>query len=78
MVIKIFCYGKKDFSSDLPKGYVRVYVGNDALCQFELEANYLNHPLLENLLELSVNEFGYSYDGAVRILCDVELHSRAS
>ncbi|KAL6183943.1 hypothetical protein ACLB2K_045353 [Fragaria x ananassa] len=57
-------------------GQVRVYVGRDfdLMCKFEMEANYLNHPLFQSLLELSAEqEFGYSYDGALRIACDVNL-----
>ncbi|KAL5713677.1 hypothetical protein ACHQM5_015731 [Ranunculus cassubicifolius] len=70
---KIVCCGMKSFPSDLPEGHVRVYVGKDSPCKFELEANYLNHPLFENLLELSVDEFGYSYEGALRLSCEIDL-----
>ncbi|XP_043713176.1 auxin-responsive protein SAUR71 [Telopea speciosissima] len=61
--------------SDLPEGHVRVYVGKDKEFprKFDLEANYLNHPLLVNLLHLSVDEFGYSYNGALRIACEIDL-----
>ncbi|KAL6178851.1 hypothetical protein ACLB2K_050368 [Fragaria x ananassa] len=57
-------------------GQVRVYVGRDidVTCKFEMEANYLKHPLFQSLLELSAEqEFGYSSDGALRIACDIEL-----
>ncbi|PRQ19504.1 putative small auxin-up RNA [Rosa chinensis] len=57
-------------------GQVRVCVGRDIdlMCKFEMEANYLNHPLFQSLLELSAEqELGYSYDGALRIACDVDL-----
>ncbi|KAF8409831.1 hypothetical protein HHK36_002349 [Tetracentron sinense] len=57
---KLLCYGMKSFPSDLPEGHVRVYAGKEVPCKFELEANYLNHPLFENLLQLSVDEFGSS------------------
>ncbi|KAK9109626.1 hypothetical protein Sjap_017686 [Stephania japonica] len=73
---KIWCCGSKSFPTDLPKGHIRVYVGNDtdqALYKFELEAKYLNHPIVEDLLQLSVEEFGYSYNGGLRIACEVEL-----
>ncbi|KAF5180203.1 Auxin-induced protein [Thalictrum thalictroides] len=70
---KILCCGMKSFPSDLPEGHVRVYVGKDVPCKFELEANYLNHPLFEDLLELSVDEYGYSYNGALRIACEIDL-----
>ncbi|XP_062028671.1 uncharacterized protein LOC133744606 [Rosa rugosa] len=57
-------------------GQVRVYVGRDIdmMCKFEMEANYLNHPLFQSLLDLSAEqEFGYFYNGALRIGCDVDL-----
>lgn len=71
----LFC-GAKSFPSDpdaVPEGHVRVNVGKDIVCKFEMEANYLNHPLFENLLRLSEEEFGYSYDGALRIACEIDL-----
>lgn len=71
-----FC-GAKSFPSDLetPEGHIRVYVGedDDTLCKFEMEANYLNHPLVESLLRLSADEFGFSYGGALRICCNIDL-----
>ncbi|OVA11537.1 Auxin-induced protein [Macleaya cordata] len=75
--IMLLCCGLKKSSrssSDcVPKGHVRVYVGKEVPCKFEIEANYLNHPLFQNLLQLSVEEFGYSYNGALRIACDIHL-----
>ncbi|RZC54758.1 hypothetical protein C5167_013603 [Papaver somniferum] len=73
----ILCCGLKRSSSRadrVAQGHVRVYVGKQEFpCRFEVEANYLNHPLFENLLELSSEEFGYSYDGALRIACEIDL-----
>lgn len=77
IVKKLLCCGAKSFPSDsdaVPaEGHVRVNVGKDIVCKFEMEANYLNHPLFENLLRLSEEEFGYSYDGALRIACEIDL-----
>ncbi|XP_050378380.1 auxin-responsive protein SAUR71-like [Argentina anserina] len=85
IVKKILFCGAKGFPSisgysrvvPVPEpGQVRVFVGSDIdmMCKFEMEANYLNHPLFLSLLELSAEkEFGYSYDGALRIACDVDL-----
>ncbi|GLU00169.1 hypothetical protein SLE2022_175550 [Rubroshorea leprosula] len=77
IVKKIWCCGAKSFPSseveDVPEGHVRVYVGKDIKCKFEMEANFLNHPLFESLLRLSEEEFGYSYDGALRIACEIDL-----
>ncbi|KAF8022421.1 hypothetical protein BT93_F0064 [Corymbia citriodora subsp. variegata] len=85
LVKKMWCCGAKSFASVdaeeavVPEGRVPVYVGKDAPCKFEMEANYLNHPLFENLLRLSEEEFGYSYDGALRIACEIDLfHSPTS
>ncbi|PKI54713.1 hypothetical protein CRG98_024913 [Punica granatum] len=77
----MWCCGAKGFrTSDpepevVPEGHVRVYVGKDEdiMCKFEMEANYLNHPLFESLLRLSKEEFGYSYEGALRIACEIDL-----
>lgn len=58
------------------KGHVRVVVGrgeSKEVAEFEMEAHYLNHPLLEKLLSLTGEEYGYSYKGALRIACDVRL-----
>ncbi|XP_030517680.2 auxin-responsive protein SAUR22-like [Rhodamnia argentea] len=79
LVKKMLCCGAKSFASvdtevaAVPEGRVRVYVGKDVPCKLEMEANYLNHPLFENLLRLSEEEFGYSYDGALRIACEIDL-----
>lgn len=69
IVRKLWCCGAKSFPSDseAEEGHVRVFVGKDMQFKFEMEANYLN--LFENLLKLSEEEFGFSYDGALRIAC---------
>ncbi|XP_065847206.1 auxin-responsive protein SAUR71-like [Euphorbia lathyris] len=58
---------------EIREGYIRVYVGKEFEWKLEMEANFLNHPLFEDLLRLSEEEFGFSYDGALRIACDVHL-----
>jgi SAUR family protein len=78
IVKKLLCCGAKSFPSDsdaVPEGRVRVNIigKDDIVCKFEMETNYLNHPLFENLLRLSEEEFGYSYDGALRIACEIDL-----
>ncbi|KAH7673973.1 Small auxin-up RNA protein [Dioscorea alata] len=76
LVKKLLFCGAKSFPSDveLPEGHIWVCVGaeNEETQRFELETNYLNHPLFEDLLRLSVQEFGYSYAGALRIACDID------
>ncbi|PKA50377.1 hypothetical protein AXF42_Ash013466 [Apostasia shenzhenica] len=52
---------------------IKVLVGKEMKTQSMLKVNasYLHHPLFKELLGLSGDEFGYSYDGAVRIACDI-------
>ncbi|KAF3778388.1 Auxin-responsive protein [Nymphaea thermarum] len=58
----------------VPPGHVPVSVGLDARTSvIVMEARQLNHPLLKKLLQLSVEEFGNSYRGSLRIACDVDL-----
>ncbi|CAF2041119.1 hypothetical protein BRARA_I01732 [Brassica rapa] len=80
MVKKLLCGGSKNFASSrtsaLPEeGKVRVYVGKDkeSQCKLEVEANLLNHPMFEDLLRLSEEEYGHSYEGALRIACDIDV-----
>lgn len=58
----------------LPEGHIWVVVGTEGAerRRMEVEANYLNHRLMEDLLRLSVPEFGYSYCGALRVACDAD------
>ncbi|CAK7345932.1 unnamed protein product [Dovyalis caffra] len=87
IVRKLWCCGAKGFPSSAEddqdheaaqppaaEGHIRVYVGKDNIqCKFEMEAHFLNHPLFEDLLRLSEQEHGYSYDGALRIACEIHL-----
>ncbi|KAJ0987166.1 hypothetical protein J5N97_005522 [Dioscorea zingiberensis] len=76
---KLLVCGARSFSkrdhAELPDGHIWVCVGRDdeVVQRFELEANYLNHPVFEDLLSMSVHEFGYSYQGALRIACEADL-----
>ncbi|KAI3418074.1 uncharacterized protein J3R85_013928 [Psidium guajava] len=70
-VKKLWCCGAT--TSDAPEGRVPVRVGGhgDLLRKFEVEVSHLNHPLFQDLLRCSEEEFGFSYDGALRIACEV-------
>ncbi|CAN8287688.1 unnamed protein product [Cochlearia groenlandica] len=77
---KLLWCGSNNFASSktlaLPEeGRVRVYVGKDRERQskIEVEANLLNHPMLEELLKVSEEEFGHSYEGALKIACDIDV-----
>ena len=75
LVKKLLFCGAKSFPANdhLRAGHIWVHVGIEEPQRFELDANYLNHPLFEDLLRLSVEEFGHSYNGALRIACEIEL-----
>jgi SAUR family protein len=60
----------------VPKGFLPVYVGKDIPTRFVIDVSVLNHPLFAELLEASVEEFGYEHQGALRIRCDVFLFER--
>ncbi|KAJ0981925.1 hypothetical protein J5N97_010180 [Dioscorea zingiberensis] len=60
-------------SSNLTRGHVRVHVGKKVVHKLEMDANILNHPLFYQLLRQSVEEFGYSYSGALRIACEINV-----
>lgn len=62
-------------SDSVREGYVRVVVGKvgSEVVFYEMDTIYLNHPLLVKLLSLTGEEYGYSYEGALRIACDIHL-----
>ncbi|XP_020266497.1 uncharacterized protein LOC109841986 [Asparagus officinalis] len=73
LVKKVLFCGAKSFANDLKEGHIWVDVGIEETRRFELDAHFLSHPLFEELLDFSVDEFGYSYGGALRIACDIDL-----
>ncbi|KAL1815130.1 hypothetical protein DCAR_0519359 [Daucus carota subsp. sativus] len=78
---KLFMCGKRslifpsEVHSSVPEGRIRVVVGKSRSEEavVEMEAHYLNHPLMEKLLSLTTEEYGYCYEGALRIACDIHL-----
>ncbi|KAK1388712.1 auxin-responsive protein SAUR15 [Heracleum sosnowskyi] len=78
---KLVWCGRRSFShqssesESAREGYVRVVVGKvgSEVVFYEMDAIYLNHPLVEKLLSLTGEEYGYSYEGALRIACDIHL-----
>ncbi|KAL1189821.1 Protein SMALL AUXIN UP-REGULATED RNA 9 [Cardamine amara subsp. amara] len=80
VVKKLLSCGTKSYASSrtsaLPKeGRVQVYVCRDreTQCKLEVDTSLLNHPMLDDLLRLSQEEFGHSYEGALRIACDIDV-----
>ena len=55
--------------SDVPSGYVAVYVGSSRR-RFVVRATHLNHPVLKNLLVKAEEEFGFANHGPLVIPCE--------
>ncbi|CAH8330315.1 unnamed protein product [Eruca vesicaria subsp. sativa] len=53
------------------KGHFTVYTREGK--RFVLPLDYLNHPILQVLLEMSEDEFGSTVDGPLKIPCDGSL-----
>ncbi|KAL5563172.1 hypothetical protein UlMin_032919 [Ulmus minor] len=63
----------RSFSSttDIPKGYLVVYVGDERkMKRFVIPVSYLNQPLFQELLSQAEEEFGFDHPmGALTIPC---------
>ncbi|XP_027363198.1 auxin-responsive protein SAUR50-like [Abrus precatorius] len=56
--------------ADVPRGHLAVTVG-EAKRRFVIRADYLNHPLLQQLLEQASYEgYGFNKSGPLAIPCD--------
>ncbi|KAL2323145.1 hypothetical protein Fmac_027524 [Flemingia macrophylla] len=60
--------GKKP-PADVPRGHLAVTVG-EAKRRFVIRADYLNHPLLQQLLEQVYEGNGFNKSGPLSIPCD--------
>ena len=57
-------------SSDIPKGYFAVYVGESQKRRFVIPISYLNQPSFLDLLSQAEEEFGYDHPmGGITIPC---------
>ncbi|PON93811.1 Small auxin-up RNA [Trema orientale] len=57
-------------TSDVPKGYFAVYVGEKQKKRFLVPVSYLNEPSFHNLLSQAEEEFGYDHPmGGITIPC---------
>ncbi|KAK7355479.1 hypothetical protein VNO80_14735 [Phaseolus coccineus] len=61
--------GKKPPPRDVPRGHLAVMVGEEAKRRFVIRADYLNHPLLQKLLE-HYEGYGFNKSGPLDIPCD--------
>ncbi|XP_031493099.1 auxin-responsive protein SAUR41-like [Nymphaea colorata] len=64
--------GPDGLFSYLPKGYLAVYVGEEAR-RFIIPVSYLSHPIFKALLKMAEEEFGFSISGGIRLPCETLL-----
>ncbi|AES60641.1 putative small auxin-up RNA [Medicago truncatula] len=62
------CSGKK-LPSDVPRGHLAVTVG-ETNRRFVIRADYLNHPVLQELLDQAYEGYGFNKSGPLSIPCD--------
>ncbi|KAG5007937.1 hypothetical protein AAZX31_09G202600 [Glycine max] len=57
--------------SDVPKGYLVVYVGENEKNRFVIPISYLNQPSIQDLLSQAEQEFGFDHPilGGLTIRC---------
>ncbi|KAI4323764.1 hypothetical protein L6164_023345 [Bauhinia variegata] len=57
-------------STNIPKGYLAVYVGDNQKKRFMIPISFLNQPSFQDLLCQAEQEFGYDHPmGGLRIPC---------
>ncbi|GAB4824634.1 hypothetical protein Ancab_007506 [Ancistrocladus abbreviatus] len=55
------------------KGYVPVMVGSEGVKEkFMVPIEFIKHPSIVAMLELSADEFGYKQEGVIQIPCEPE------
>ncbi|OMP03139.1 Auxin responsive SAUR protein [Corchorus olitorius] len=61
---------RSSISSDVPKGFFPVYVGESEPKRFLVPLSYLNQPLFQDLLSKAEEEFGFDHPmGGLTIPC---------
>lgn len=65
----------KNSQQGVPKGHVAVYVGEDMdKKRYVVPLSYLNHPLFQDLLSRSEEEYGFSHPmGGLTIPCEEDM-----
>ncbi|CAN1218657.1 Auxin-responsive protein SAUR20 [Linum perenne] len=65
--------GSSKSSSDVPKGFLAVYVGESQKKRFVVPLSYLSQPLFQDLLSMAEEEFGFDHPmGGLTIPCSEE------
>jgi SAUR family protein len=62
-------FSGKKLPSDVPRGHLAVIVG-EANRRFVIRADYLNHPVLQQLLDQAYEGYGFNKSGPLAIPCD--------
>ncbi|XP_021285754.1 auxin-responsive protein SAUR23-like [Herrania umbratica] len=71
---KLFANQAASTSSDVPKGFVAVYVGDSQKKRFVVPISVLNQPSFQKLLSIAEEEFGYNHPmGGLTIPCREEV-----
>ncbi|XP_022727388.1 auxin-responsive protein SAUR23-like [Durio zibethinus] len=71
---KLFANQAAFTSTNVPKGYFAVYVGESQKKRFVLPISFLNQPLFQKLLSIAEEEFGFSHPlGGLTIPCREEV-----
>ncbi|PIA56051.1 hypothetical protein AQUCO_00700408v1 [Aquilegia coerulea] len=61
----------KEETTCVPKGHIAIYVGENQMKRFVVPISYLNHPLFQDLLNQTEEEFGYDHPmGGLTIPCN--------
>ncbi|CAN1794293.1 Auxin-responsive protein SAUR24 [Linum perenne] len=59
--------------SNVPKGFLAVYVGETQKKRFVVSLSYLSHPSFQDLLSMAEEEFGFDHPmGGLTIPCSEE------
>ncbi|KAE8725573.1 Auxin-responsive protein SAUR20 [Hibiscus syriacus] len=67
---KLFTNQAATTSTDVPKGYFAVYVGESQKKRFIVPISFLNQPSFQELLSIAEEEFGFNHPmGGLTIPC---------
>ncbi|EOX97810.1 SAUR-like auxin-responsive protein family [Theobroma cacao] len=71
---KLFANQAASTSTDVPKGYFAVYVGESQMKRFVVPISVLNQPSFQKLLSIAEEEFGFNHPmGGLTIPCREEV-----
>ncbi|KAM0049371.1 putative small auxin-up RNA [Helianthus debilis subsp. tardiflorus] len=71
---RLSSYRNKSYLWDVPKGHLRVYIGETEKRRFVVLISYLEQPLFQNLLRESEEEFGFDHSmGGLTLSCQEDM-----